>query len=104
MKMWRDGVNNHRLGMAIAAGAALFLSSACASGAAGGGTAASGTGKSQTLRVGVASLAPGQGNPFTATGSPSIYTWSAIFDALTLVDAKGAVQPALATSWEQVEP
>ncbi|MER5623541.1 ABC transporter substrate-binding protein [Streptosporangium sp. NPDC002544] len=97
-------MNNHRLGIAIAAGAALLLSSACSSGSTDGGTPASGGGKTQTLRVGVASLAPGQGNPFTATGSPSIYTWSAIFDALTLVDAKGTVQSALATSWEQVEP
>lgn len=54
----------------------------------------------ETLRVGAADLPAGDGNPYSGIGSPGIYTWAAIFDALTLVDAEGEAQPALATSWE----
>lgn len=56
-----------------------------------------------TLNVGVVGLPPTQGNPFGALGSPSIYTWSAIYDALTLVDSDGQPQPALATEWVAVD-
>lgn len=56
-----------------------------------------------TLDVGVVGLPPTQGNPFGALGSPSIYTWSAMFDALTLVDSSGQATPALATEWEAVD-
>jgi peptide/nickel transport system substrate-binding protein len=59
---------------------------------------------SQTIRVGVPDLPPGQGNPYSALGTPSIYTWAAIFDSLTLVDAKGVAQPALAVKWENTSP
>ena len=58
--------------------------------------------KSQTIRVGVPDLPPGKGNPYSALGTPSIYTWAAIFDSLTLVDAKGVAQPALAVKWENI--
>ena len=58
----------------------------------------------QTIRVGVPDLPPGQGNPYSALGTPSIYTWAAVFDALTLVDAKGVAQPALAVSWKNTTP
>lgn len=61
-------------------------------------------GTADTLRVGVQSLPPGQGNPFSALGSPSVYTWSAMFDALTLVDAKGTATPALASEWKSTSP
>lgn len=54
----------------------------------------------ETLRVGAAALPAGDGNPYSGIGSPGIYTWAAIFDGLTLVDAEGEAQPALATSWE----
>ena len=53
----------------------------------------------QTIKVGVPDLPPGKGNPFSALGTPSIYTWSALFDSLTLVDGKGVAQPALAVKW-----
>ncbi len=58
----------------------------------------------QTIKVGVPDLPPGKGNPFSALGTPSIYTWSALFDSLTLVDGKGVAQPALAVKWENVNP
>ncbi len=59
---------------------------------------------SQTVRVGVNDLPPGKGNPFSALGSPSIYTWSAIFDSLTRVDDQGIAQPMLAVKWENTDP
>jgi peptide/nickel transport system substrate-binding protein len=43
------------------------------------------------------------GNPFGSIGIPTIYTWSALFDALTYVTVTGEVEPALATSWEAVD-
>ncbi len=51
------------------------------------------------LRFAMANLPRSQGNPYTENGSPSTYTWSAIFDALTRVGADGTLQPALATRW-----
>lgn len=53
----------------------------------------------QTLRVGVPSLPPSGGDPFRAEGTPSSYTWSAIFDGLTMLAPDGTIQPALATAW-----
>ena len=53
--------------------------------------------------VGVADLPASDGNPYSGIGSPGIYTWAAIYDALTLVDRDGAPQPALATDWEAAE-
>ncbi|MBT9470537.1 MAG: ABC transporter substrate-binding protein [Pseudomonadota bacterium] len=53
----------------------------------------------QTLRVGVPSLPPSGGDPFRAEGTPSSYTWSAIFDGLTALAPDGTIQPALATAW-----
>lgn len=58
----------------------------------------------QTIKVGVTDLPPGKGNPFSALGTPSIYTWSALFDSLTQVDSKGFAQPSLAIKWENVNP
>ena len=57
-----------------------------------------------TLRVGVISLPPGRGNPYKGVGSPHIYVWSALFDSLTFVDESGASTPALAASWQNVDP
>lgn len=84
-------------------GAILAVTAAgCSFSEDGGG--GSGGGTADTLRVGVQAMPPGQGNPFSALGSPSIYTWSAMFDALTLVDAKGVATPALATEWRSTSP
>ncbi len=56
-----------------------------------------------TLRVGATALPPSLGNPYRNTGIPHIFTWSAIFDGLTRIDATGQLQPWLATSWAQID-
>ena len=56
------------------------------------------------LRVAINGLPPSQFNPYRNTGLPYVYTWSAVFDGLTAIDASGNVQPALATSWENIDP
>ncbi|MFL6118435.1 ABC transporter substrate-binding protein [Actinophytocola sp.] len=72
----------------------MLMMSGCGSDGEGGDAATAGV-----LRVGVQTLPPGQGNPFSAVGSPSIYTWSPMFDALTVVNANGEPAPALARKW-----
>jgi peptide/nickel transport system substrate-binding protein len=59
--------------------------------------------KMTTLRVGLAALPPMLGNPYGSISIPTIYTWAAMFDALTYVTVSGQVEPALATSWEAVD-
>ncbi|MDL4774156.1 MULTISPECIES: ABC transporter substrate-binding protein [Thermomonosporaceae] len=78
-------------GMVLVLGIAL---SACGGG---GGTKAAGE---QTLKVGVDSLPASQGNPFNSAVSPGVYTYAAIYDPLTFVDATGQVKPWLATEWK----
>jgi peptide/nickel transport system substrate-binding protein len=56
------------------------------------------------LRYGTKGLPISYGNPFMANGSPSNYTWAAMFDGLTQMDADGHLGPALAVSWEVVNP
>lgn len=58
----------------------------------------------QVLRVATYSLPKALGNPHSSTSSSEIYTWSAIFDNLTEVDADGKVLPSLASSWESIDP
>ncbi|NKB44599.1 MAG: hypothetical protein GKS03_10015 [Alphaproteobacteria bacterium] len=58
----------------------------------------------QTLRVGLQSLPPSLFNPYRNTGLPYVYTWSAVFDGLTSIDANGTLQPWLATSWKRIDP
>jgi peptide/nickel transport system substrate-binding protein len=65
---------------------------------------AAGPGFGETLRVGRTALPASLGNPFTAAGRPSSGLWIALFDALTQIDASGALQPALALSWENTAP
>lgn len=55
-----------------------------------------------TIRVGVNSMPPGLGNPFTGIGAQSVYTWSALFDPLVMVDDKGVPQPWLSTAWKNI--
>ncbi len=57
-----------------------------------------------TLRVGRVSGAPTFGNPYTTVGQPSSGVWSALYDGLTFIDEHGKLQPALALSWQAVEP
>ncbi len=76
---------------------------ACSIGPADSGGGADGGSAGGTIRVGVSSLPPGQGNPYTGIGAQSIYTWSAVFDPLTMVDSAGHPKPWLATSWKNVD-
>jgi peptide/nickel transport system substrate-binding protein len=70
-----------------------------------GATPASGGSSGQdTLRVGVAGLPPGRGNPYDSSGSPEVYTSAALFDSLTKVDTEGVAQPMLAAAWENTSP
>jgi peptide/nickel transport system substrate-binding protein len=57
-----------------------------------------------TIRVGVVSLPTGKGNPYVGIGTPSIYTFAAIFDPLTYVDVNGKTVGRLATSWKMTNP
>ncbi len=57
-----------------------------------------------TIRLAVTALPPSLFNPYRNTGLPYVYSWSAVFDGLTVIDAAGNVQPALATSWENIDP
>jgi len=60
--------------------------------------------RSQTvLRVGLVSLPPGRGNPYSGTSVPTIYTHRAIFDGLTFLTEEGDVLPHLATSWTMID-
>ena len=54
------------------------------------------------LRVGATSLPPPLGNPYAAGVFPSWHTWTAMYDALTVVDQSGNAVPALAVSWSNV--
>lgn len=58
----------------------------------------------ETLRVGLASLPPGNGNPFFSPARTSWYTWRAIFDTLTQLGPNSAPVPALAISWTNTNP
>jgi peptide/nickel transport system substrate-binding protein len=57
-----------------------------------------------TIRVGVNSMPPGLGNPFTGIGAQSVYTWSATFDPLVMVNEEGVPSPWLSTEWRNVNP
>lgn len=59
---------------------------------------------SKTLRMPVISHPPALGNPFMANGLPSALVWFALFDPLVRTDESGVLEPALAVSWEAVEP
>ncbi|MBM3516228.1 MAG: hypothetical protein FJX59_21300 [Alphaproteobacteria bacterium] len=58
----------------------------------------------ETLRVGRTAGAPSLGNPFVTVGPPSSGIWLAISDSLTQIGETGAIEPALALSWQAVEP
>ena len=62
------------------------------------------TASASELRYGSKGLPVSFGNPYMANGSPSNYVWAAMFDALTQIDETGQLQPALAESWETVDP
>lgn len=97
------GHRHGRITLAALAATGTLLAGCSAGSSDSGKTSANGA-SGGTIRVGVVNLPPGQGNPYTAIGAPSIYTWSAIFDPLTMVDAKGTPQPHLAESWKNTSP
>lgn len=93
MKIWKASI------MVTAAAIAL---AGCASSESTPGSGGEG-GEGGTIRVAVNALPPGLGNPFTGIGAQSIYTWSAVFDPLVMVDESGLPQPWLATGWENID-
>jgi peptide/nickel transport system substrate-binding protein len=64
-------------------------------------TAAPAWADADTLTVAVVGLPRAGGHPYFLSNLPTIYTFTAIFDALTFVDGKGDVKPWLATAWKQ---
>ena len=55
------------------------------------------------LRLGVYSLPRGLGNPHSSTAGSEMYTWAAIFDSVTRIDAEARVVPWLATEWSALD-
>ena len=60
--------------------------------------------QADALRVGVATLPPSRGMPHSHAGAITNYTYSAVFDFLSVADEKGDMVPALATAWRSVTP
>ena len=56
-----------------------------------------------TVRLGLSAIPPMNFSPFRNTGLPYVYTWSAVFEGLTKIDANGNLKPLLATSWESTD-
>lgn len=65
------------------------------------GCAALGAASAQTLRYGMVEMPRSQGNPFMQLGPSGTMIWAGLFDALTVLEEDGSLQPALATSWRQ---
>jgi peptide/nickel transport system substrate-binding protein len=57
-----------------------------------------------TLRVGVNGFPASLGNPYRGNGRPGTLIWYALFDGLTQLDEHGRLAPALALSWDLIEP
>lgn len=56
-----------------------------------------------TLRMGLASLPNGNGNPFDSSARTSWYTYGAIFNSLTQLGPNLSIQPAIAVAWENTD-
>lgn len=56
------------------------------------------------LRIGIAALPPGLGNPHSAAGFPALFVWPAVFDTLVTINGEGKLVPALATEWTAEPP
>lgn len=65
------------------------------------GFASAGAVSAQTVRYGMVEMPRSQGNPFMQLGPSGTMIWSGLFDALTVLEEDGSLQPALATSWRQ---
>jgi peptide/nickel transport system substrate-binding protein len=59
---------------------------------------------STTLRIGMNGFPASLGNPYRGNGRPGTLIWYALFDALTQLDERGELTPALAVSWKLVAP
>lgn len=99
--MTRTGLSLVAVGVLAVSVAGCGASSSKTGGAPNGGlTSATGG----VIKVGVAQLPPGKGDPYKGIGSPQVYTLAAIFDTLTQVGTDGKVVPQLATSWKSATP
>jgi peptide/nickel transport system substrate-binding protein len=88
-----SAIANSPVGRAIRLGAiCLLVASGCSS-----------VSDPDVLRVGIVSLPPAFGNPYTAMGAPGSVTWQQLFDGLTRIDEGGNVVAALATDWELLD-
>ena len=56
-----------------------------------------------TLRMGLASLPNGNGNPFSSSARTSAYTSRAVFDTLTQLGSNFQIEPSLAVAWENTD-
>lgn len=66
-----------------------------------GGVAA----RDAVLRIAVPTLPLNMGNPFRASQAPATFTYSALFDSLTIIDVRtGTIEPWLATAWDNIDP
>lgn len=65
------------------------------------GWASTGAVSAQTVRYGMVEMPRSHGNPYTQIGPSGTMIWSGLFDALTVLEEDGSLQPALATSWRQ---
>jgi peptide/nickel transport system substrate-binding protein len=54
------------------------------------------------LRVGIPGFPSLGMNPLTSTNLPALYTYAAVYDALTWVDNKGAALPQAAANWKSL--
>jgi peptide/nickel transport system substrate-binding protein len=54
----------------------------------------------KTLRIAISAEPPSKGNPYSTTGTTPSFFWTSIYDALTIIDNDGKVQPWLALSWQ----
>lgn len=55
----------------------------------------------QTVRYGMVELPGSDGNPYMMLGPSGTMIWTGLFDALTVLEEDGSLQPALATAWRQ---
>ncbi len=83
--------------IAFAAASALVLTGCSALGGEAGGST-----DTKALTVGVVDLAQSI-EPWSQAGHPGQYMWSAMYDALTVIDREGKATPALAESWKRTD-
>lgn len=60
--------------------------------------------KSAQVRVGIQAFPSTAGNPLGLVNLPALYTFAALFDALTYVDESAQARPQLAKSWHAISP